>query len=155
MSTTPPFGNSIHIFFSVTEAASITDTSGLEIAVPVASRGVLLHRYEPVDGSIVVGFRQHLFGAVLLDTNLAVITPNIVSDPSATRIAIIKTGRIEAGTIPVEPDYFFRAAAMSQFGVPNGGIFIPPGFSLTILAIAVNTAFTASIGYIEYLPDRT
>ena len=137
--------------FSVSEAAVAAETSGVSLEAGAGGQGLLLTRYEPANATVVIALRQHLTSAPLLDANLATVTPLIRSFGALTH-TVIRTGRDSAGVVAAPPDYFFRAAAFSPLHPGMEQIFIPPGSTLTLFAVAANTAFDASLAIAEYGP---
>lgn len=138
-------------YYSAFEGAVADETSGMSIEAPEGGRGLLVHTYDATAGSRG-GCTVHPSSAPILDTNVSVITPAILSnyDPAAAPAAIVREGRSGAGVTPTRPDwiiFFGRGAVLS--GAGSGTIYVPPGFTLTFLDNAVNVTFNASIGLDE------
>lgn len=132
--------------FSVTVAAVAGDTSGAAIEAAAGGKGVMVTRYEPVEGDDT-GVK--LTDAAVLDAGLATVTPSIVSDPDAVLTTVVRTGVEAAGLLPMPPDYLYHAASAGNLIFPSCEIFVPPGKFLTFLRTTVNAAFVASMGFTE------
>ncbi len=150
-----PFGYSNHVFLTIDTAAAAGDSSGCSFEAPAAGAGAALTAYIPTEATTEVGIRLHANASPILDANLAVITPNVLSNPARALDVVIRSGQEAAGLILAAPDFILGIGKETVVFGGGSGIFIPPGFTLTVLETTVNTALVASYGLINFYAPPT